>query len=149
MDKNQWNKYIVLWYQEIGKEPTKTQCYLKSKVKEKTSNGKSVLGWRWGNDDLGGTDYCLGSARRAWCLLCMNALSFSNEPVCRYYGLRLTDEETGSEKYRNLNVITEKIRGLCSFRAWSICLPKPPRKCFVDVVSFHIGLEWWDIFPRR
>lgn len=73
-----------------------------------------MLGWRSGNDDFGGPDYCLGSAHRAWFLLCMNVSSLSNEPLCRYYGPCLTDEETRSEKYRNLTVITEKIRGLCT-----------------------------------
>lgn len=73
-----------------------------------------MLGWRSGNDDFGGPDYCLGSAHRAWFLLCMKVSSLSNEPLCRYYGPCLTDEETRSEKYRNLTVITEKIRGLCT-----------------------------------
>lgn len=73
-----------------------------------------MLGWRSGNDDFGGPDYCLGSAHHAWFLLCMNVSSLSNEPLCRYYGPCLTDEETRSEKYRNLTVITEKIRGLCT-----------------------------------
>lgn len=85
-----------------------------------------MLGWRLGNDGFGGPDRCLGTAHRAWFLICMNASSLSNEPLCRYYGPCLTDEETGSEKYRNLTVITEKIRGVCAVLELEACVYESP-----------------------